>query len=115
MLIRLIICIFGIGLLLYAYIDKQNDVTDLKIQIPKLSKELKEIREENLRLHYIIDRFENPQHLIELSRLKEFSHLKFPLDREVVILPKEEGRYTQTTSKIGILTIPKLSQFDDLK
>ena len=69
LLIRLLICIFSVGLLLYAYIDKQNDVTELKIQIPKLSRELKEIREGNLRLQYVIDRFENPQHLIEFSRL----------------------------------------------
>ena len=39
-----------------------------------------------MRLQYEIDLFESPQHLMELARRSEFSHLKHPTAREIVQL-----------------------------
>ena len=89
LLFRLLICIFTLGLFLYTSIDKQNEITELKMQIPKLAKEVKVIQEENAQLRYEIDRFENPQHLLGVLRKKEFSHLKQPLVEDVIVI--EEG------------------------
>lgn len=86
LLIRLLICIFVLGGLLYLYIDKQNDLTELKIQIPKLVRSLRVIEEENTQLRYEIEKLENPQRLIDLLRQPEFSHLKHPLVNEVVMV-----------------------------
>ena len=86
LLIRLLICIFALGGLLYLYIDKQNDLTELKIQIPKLVRSLRVIEEANTQLRYEIEKLENPQYLIDLLRQPEFSHLKHPLVNEVVMI-----------------------------
>src|SRR5438045_707399 len=85
---RIFICILGAGVLLYAYIDKQNELTELRLQIPQLAKEVKSIQEENTRLQYEIDRFESPIHLMELSRKPEFGHLKHPYLSDIITLPE---------------------------
>ena len=86
LLIRLLICIFALGGLLYLYIDKQNDLTELKMQIPKLVRNLRVLEEENAQLKYDIEKLENPDRLMELLRSPEFSHLKQPLLSDVVIV-----------------------------
>lgn len=84
LLIRLLVCIFALGLFLYSYLEEQNGVTSLRISLPELAKEIKNLKEENTRLQYEVDQFENPQHLIELARRGEFAHLKHPLMKEVL-------------------------------
>lgn len=74
----LFICIFSAGIALFFHIEKQNDVTKLRLAIPQLAKEVADLQEENVRLQYQIDQFESPLHLIELMRSPEYSHLKFP-------------------------------------
>lgn len=77
-------CIFVSGSLFYLYIDKQNDLTELKMHIPKLVRNLKVIEEENAQLRYEVEKMEDPQLLMELLRLPEFSHLKYPSSTEVI-------------------------------
>lgn len=85
--IRLMICIFFAGLMLYLYIDKLNDMTELQLSIPLLAKEVQDIQEKNLELRYEIERFESPLHLMELARKPELGYLKYPSLDEVLILP----------------------------
>ena len=84
---RVFFCIVAASITLYAYIDKQNDLTELRLAIPALAKEVKAINEENIRLRYEIDRFESPIHLMELMRKPEYSHLKFPYLSQQIFLP----------------------------
>ena len=86
LLFRLLICIFALGGFLYTYIDKQNDLTELKMEIPELAKQLRSLEEENDQLCLEIERLENPSRLIELLREKEYSHLHYPYVNEVVVL-----------------------------
>lgn len=86
---RVFLPIFVCGFCLYSYIDKQNALTRLRIAIPDLAKEIKMVREENTRMKYEIDLFESPEHLLELAKSCEFSHLKHPLVKE--ILTVKEG------------------------
>jgi hypothetical protein len=79
------VCGFG----LYSYVDKQNALTELRIAIPTVAKEIRMLNEENTRLKYEIELFESPQHLLELAKSCEFSHLKHPLLKE--ILTVQEG------------------------
>jgi hypothetical protein len=88
LLIRLLICISFAGLVLYKYIDKLNELTELRLSIPILVREVKEIHEQNLELQYAIDCFESPLHLIELARKPEFGHLKYPFINEIILLPE---------------------------
>lgn len=92
LLYRLILSIFIITLLLYSYLDKHNDLAELKIEIPKLVKEIAELEEENSRLQYEINCLENPKDLMGFLRQKEFSHLKQPLESELIILKKEKDK-----------------------
>jgi hypothetical protein len=87
-LLRLGVCLGLFGICLYSYLDKQNQVTHLKIRLPELEKEIKLIEEENRRLAYQIDQFENPTHLIELAHHPEYAHLKHPLLREILTVPE---------------------------
>lgn len=85
--IRLMICISVVGVALYKYIDKLNDLTELRMSIPLRSKELKDLNEKNQVLMYEIESFESPQHLMELARKPELGHLRPPPINEVIILP----------------------------
>ena len=91
LLIRLLICIFVTGGLLYTYIDKQNALTELKMEIPKLARACYRLEEENAHLLYEIEKKENPAHLIELLRRQEFSHLRYPYIDEVIVIKDERN------------------------
>jgi len=92
--IQLACCIGVFGCCLCSYVNTQNAVTRLRLEIPILSSELNKLKEQNNRLKYEIDLFENPEHLMQLARCSEFSHLKYPTLQEVltvsetVIAPK---------------------------
>lgn len=88
LLVRLGICLGVFGVCLYSYLDTQNELTHLKIQIPEAEKEIRLIREESRRLAFEVDRFENPAHLIELAHHPEYSHLRHPLLREILTVPE---------------------------
>lgn len=87
-LLKLGFCLGVSGLCLYSYLDMQNQVTKLKIQLPEVEKEVKLIQEENRRLCYQIEQFESPAHLIELAHRPEYAHLKHPLLKEILTVPE---------------------------
>lgn len=84
---KIFVCIIITGFSFYAYIFKQNELTELRLVIPSLAKEVRSLQEENNRLRYDIDQFESPIHLMELMRMPEFSSLKFGYNKDVIILP----------------------------
>ena len=88
LLLRLGICLAVSGLSLYSYLNLQNELTSLKIEIPAIEKEIDLIAEENRRLSYEIGQFQSPSHLIELAHRPEFSHLKHPLLKEILTVPE---------------------------
>jgi len=82
-LIGMLLCFLVAGLVLFAAIERRNVLTELQLEIPKLEKELKVIREDNIRLQYELERLESPVRLIELSRKPQYSHLKYPIEEEI--------------------------------
>ena len=111
-LFRAFLCIGTIAAFLYAYIDLQNEITKKRLEIPLLSKELKEIKEKNTCLHYQIDLFESPEHLMELASRSEYAHLKQPFLKDVLAFQearpldgkssvKEEERSSTSSVFIG--------------
>ncbi|MBM3193632.1 MAG: hypothetical protein FJZ59_05320 [Chlamydiae bacterium] len=93
--IQVLISAFSFGGVLYAYVSGQNEITKVRIELPKLTREVRLLEEQNLRLRYEIERFENPKHLMELAKRPEFSHLKHPLIGEIFVLQtKEEASQT---------------------
>lgn len=86
LLIRVLLCIGVVGLCLYSYVDTQNEVTKLRLEIPVLAKDIKDLKEKKTQLQYEIDLFESPEHLIEMARMSEFSHLKYPISKEILMV-----------------------------
>jgi cell division protein FtsL len=91
---KIFIVIFVAGLALYKHIHEKNQLTAIQLAIPQLEKDVKKLQKENERLQYEIDRFESPIHLMELLRKPEYSHLKYPLEKDVIILkyPRQESK-----------------------
>lgn len=79
-----------IGGALILYIDRLNELTRLRLEIPQHMKELKVLQEENERMKYEIDQFESPLYLMELLKKPEFSHLKFPRENEVIVIEDKD-------------------------
>lgn len=98
--VQVLVCAFSCGGALYAYVRQQNDLTKVRIELPRLAKEVRQLEEQNSRLRYEIERFENPKHLMELAKRPEFSHLKHPLIGEIFVLQtKEESVETKEESR----------------
>ena len=81
--LRMVCCLAVFALYLYHIIHKQNAINYLSMQIPKLSKDLRSLEEDNLRLRFVIDSFESPDHLMQLVKLQEYRHLRHPSSHEV--------------------------------
>ena len=88
LIIRLLICLMVSSFCFYQIIQKQNRINYYSLLIPKLSKDLKALEEENLKLQFHIDSFESPDHLMHLARSESFRHLRFPLLKDVMQLPE---------------------------
>lgn len=84
-----VIAFVVVGGALILYIDRLNELTRLRLEIPIHLKQLKMLEEENQRLQYEIDQFESPLYLMELLKKPEFSHLKFPKENEVRVIERE--------------------------
>ena len=89
-LLRLFACIFILSAFLYSYVDKENQLTELRLEIPKLVRELRAIDEGNTKLQYEIEEFESPAHLMQLVGKAEFGHLKHPPRNKIIILSEPE-------------------------
>lgn len=93
-MVRLLVVVVAVGATVYGYIHKQNALTEIRLSIPTLQRDLKKIQDENVRLQYEIERFESPLHLMELARKPEFAHLRYPSSKEVIVLknpPRGDG------------------------
>ncbi|NGX38927.1 MAG: hypothetical protein KR126chlam1_00243 [Chlamydiae bacterium] len=89
--IRIFLCIGFFGFCIYTYIDMQNEITELRIRIPQLTKEVRRIEEGNTRLLFEIEAFESPENLMRLAGLSEYAHLKFPTGPQVLTLNVERA------------------------
>lgn len=86
--IKIFLCLFIFGLMLYRYLDRQNTITELRLQIPALEINLSSLLEENVDLQFIIDHFESPENLMELLNLPDYSYLKYIQENEIIDLSK---------------------------
>lgn len=97
--VQVLVSAFSFGGVLYAYVSGQNEITKVRIELPKLTREVRLLEEQNLRLRYEIERFENPKHLMELAKRPEFSHLKHPLIDEIFVLQTKD-EVSQTREEV---------------
>lgn len=86
MFFKLLLCIFIFSSCLFSYIDKKNELTVCKIELPKIVKENNILKQQIKRLKYEVDQFDNPTNLMQLAQRSEFNHLKHPFVEEVLTL-----------------------------
>ncbi len=83
--LQIFVCVAGLGAMLYSYLSTQNALVQRRMRLPALVKEVSVIREENTRLIYDIERFEDPKNLMQLA--KDFRHLKQPSTAQTDLVP----------------------------
>ncbi|MCI5052936.1 MAG: hypothetical protein MRY21_07385 [Simkaniaceae bacterium] len=86
LLAKVLVCLASFGFMLYGYLEATNALTIKRMQLPELAKQLAAIQENNARLQFEVDSFENPSHLLELLAKKEYSHLKHPVVDQVLLI-----------------------------
>lgn len=69
----------------------QNSITELRIKVPSLAKEVRRIEEDNTRLLYEIEAFESPENLLKLASMPEYSHLRHPISADVLTCKVESS------------------------
>ena len=85
-LLKLSVCVLSVSAGLYTHLEEQNELTQIRMQVPKLENELLAIEEFNTRLRFEIEKFESPVHLMELANQCEFSHLRHPYADDVLVV-----------------------------
>ena len=88
MLLQILCCLTVFTFYLYHMIQKQNKINYLSLHLPKIVKDLKAIEEENMRLRFQVNCFESPDHLMQLIKSQEYTHLKTPILKEIFTLPE---------------------------
>ncbi len=83
------VCLFVFFIMVFLYLEKQNTLTSLRLQIPEITKEVHLLHEEISRLEYEVDHFESPDHLMELAGRPEYDHLKHPLVKDILTVFEE--------------------------
>lgn len=80
--------------MVHSYISKLNRLTELRLQLPPLIKDVRRLEQENVALNYRIDRFESPKSLMRLKQDPRFGYMVFPsLDKVIEIedpLPRDQ-------------------------
>jgi len=108
LLVKIIVCIVSFGGFLYSFLEAQNDITRLRMRLPKIAKEVLAIKEDNMRLQYQIDCFENPNNLIKLAKSSQFSHLKHPSIENILVVPQGLALKSTKEGSKALLTHPHL-------
>jgi hypothetical protein len=95
-MIRIFAALLALSFCLYTYLNEQNRCTEVKMKLPKLTKEIAAIRDVNANLAYQIECFENPQHLLALASTPAYSHLKFPYAPQIMTVREGLAVQVQT-------------------
>jgi len=85
-ILQVVCSLTALGACWFSYLEKQNELTQLRLYAPKLVREVREIKEENAHLHYEIQELQSPQKLLELAQNPKFAHLKHPLGKNILVL-----------------------------
>lgn len=88
-LFKLSICILLLGFFLIAHIERQNELTRLRLQIPQINAKTKVLRESALQMKSRVQKKETPRQLLALLKQPQFQHLHFPQTSRVWIIEKD--------------------------
>lgn len=89
-IVQIFTCLIAVSACWFSYLEKQNELTSLRLYAPKLVQEVKNIREKNMEMRYQIQQLESPEKLMELTQDARFHHLKHPFGKDILVL--QEGK-----------------------
>ncbi|MCH9621075.1 MAG: hypothetical protein S4CHLAM20_04910 [Chlamydiia bacterium] len=92
LLAKILICVVSFSAALCAYLDARNSVTKLMIDLPKISKNLTLIREQNTILQYTVEKFENPSYLLDLLKQTEYANLLHQQPLETIAIETKDQK-----------------------
>jgi len=92
LLAKILICVVSFSAALCAYLDARNNVTQLMIELPKLSKELTLTREQNTILQYNVEKFENPSYLLNLLKETKYANLMHVSEVDRIAVKAKEDK-----------------------
>ncbi len=75
---------------MYLYVEKQNYLTYLRMEIPKKSSIIRHLKEEIVEYEYEVDQLESPMRLMQLASSSQFSHLVHPYAEGVLTIKGKE-------------------------
>jgi cell division protein FtsL len=96
-ILQVVACLIALSACWFSYLEKQNELTELRLYAPKLAKEVREIREENAHLQYELQELQSPQKLLELAADPKFAHLRHPLGKNILVVEDTKDRSSSHT------------------
>lgn len=100
--VQIFTCLIAVSACWFSYLEKQNELTGLRLYAPKLVQEVKGIREKNTQLKYQIQQLESPENLMKLSHEAKFSHLKHPFGKDILVLQEDQNQLlTQNSNTLA--------------
>lgn len=108
-MIQIGLCIFSFVFFLFCYLDRHNKVTEYQLKIPKVQREVERLSQENTALKAQIEHFELPSQLMNLLRQKDFAHLDYYHDHDVICM--QAGKEFERQEKVESICrrIPSVS------
>lgn len=89
-ILQVVCSLTALGTCWFSYLEKQNELTELRLYAPKLVREVREIRENNAHLQYELQELQSPQKLLELAQDPKFAHLKHPTCKNILVLEEQK-------------------------
>lgn len=92
---RLGICICLFGAFLVRHVQRQNDLTRLRLEIPQIAMQARDLQERALQLREEVGKHLAPKALLDQLDRGLFDHLSVPLPQQIWIM-EEEGESGET-------------------
>lgn len=87
-IVRVLFCMGTLLCGAFFAIHKENQITQLRLKIPQLKKEVTLLSEQNTQLAFEKEMFERPENLLKCVSSQEYASLSHPSMQHVVVLPK---------------------------
>lgn len=89
--LRLAVCIALLAIFLICHVERQNEITRLRLQIPQIDALSCRMKESALQLQSKVIKSQSPGHLLALLDRPEFQHLHFPTAQSVWIIEENHS------------------------
>ncbi len=79
------------GLLCYAMVEKQNQVMQMRMDIPLLEKQIEQLEQKNAEILFALTKNRAPSLLMHLAKQEKFAYLVHPFSTDVLAFQESLG------------------------